>query len=792
MDLGGDAVEISLKSTSFNKLSLCESLIGSTALLLFTGALFLQQAIVPQLSPEFRLHSHAWNWLSQLKIDVEYSTRESTQVGQGILQSVDTQQRSAIRVAHAPLARPVSSQLRHRKLPLSKKAFRTFQKLGKSVPIDTLAVSQSAALFDGSIELSESKKFRWMHQVIAARLVIALNGGDPMVVPSSHGHTSLPLARVSSQEHSVKKSKKMGRAIASVSQATEEPAFLVHKNSENVPSSDLLTDEASGVKIEEAIRASRDIRQNISAVVQSSQPVHLERVDLASPSLSHLNEEMNALEFTSLSTHLSLIQKDHEVKRKRMMRKLGPALAYPALLASYGVTTEQGSESELAEVDIHLSTQAHAEVPVQASPNREYDPRGAEESANHLYAEPESSHLSEIVVTAPRYIEAFDAQQTPIEDVLTEAMSREETSRDGKIVRGWQIAQSSGHIDTVSWENLQENLEVDDYSAGQVPTPLISRNTMMGIARLQGVTIQADTGIIFGQLEKGWNVELSGRSEKVWILPGLNSDQFIFLNAEPGSQLIYLTRESLGEKQSGAVPISVLSNAATYVDLAQVQSRTLSGRVKLKSIVDEERKDAISGAIVRVVGQESAVGVTDAAGRFQIEGVLTVGSYPFFVETDKGSGLGSGFTHRYRLSPGRMDRQRLYRFRAREVKEWVKQLPGGIGGNTGIAVVLASKFTSKYPALSLSPHFGALSVSHLRQGSASQSDEKDSSETYTISPGGILEINRPLGDYETSFLGVELPQGPVIAELNQEAGGAQVWSQILPVSPGVLNVVVKN
>ncbi|MEK6578457.1 MAG: hypothetical protein AABZ55_04460, partial [Bdellovibrionota bacterium] len=122
-----------------------------------------------------------------------------------------------------------------------------------------------------------------------------------------------------------------------------------------------------------------------------------------------------------------------------------------------------------------------------------------------------------------------------IADATSSMMSREEVLGEG--VLGWQLAQSSNHWSTVYWG-----------FAGNSPSraiPLIHSNTAAILAKQAGFTLQADTGIIFGKIGRGWTTEVTGRKETTLyfteagqsVSPQETQIERIFLvfNVSPGS-----------------------------------------------------------------------------------------------------------------------------------------------------------------------------------------------------------------------------------------------------------------
>ena len=373
------------------------------------------------------------------------------------------------------------------------------------------------------------------------------------------------------------------------------------------------------------------------------------------------------------------------------------------------------------------------------------------------------------------FVEAF-ASQTSVENVRTEMLTYE-TTRDRSRPRGWQVSFAPSHWSSLHWVDRASSTELDVEQ-----TPLISSVTAQFLAKLRGVTLQADAGIVFGKVPAGWEVQISGRSERPLYL---NSDRqvvdsasidldrtFVFLNTQPGAHSVYL--ESKKVNLTGSIAAPVLAGTGTYLDLTQISQGSLSGQVLSVNDSDSDGPSPLRRAIVRVLGQDTQVGLTDASGRFQLENVLTVSTYPLFVETDRGS----GYTHRYRVLPSKMKNVSLFRFSKWKIHDWVALLEGGLSPESGLVIAVAPYLANKYLQQDLIPTIRSIS-----------STPTLTPETYTLSPdGGSLLTHTSLSPSQFRFLGVEIPEGPTIAQVVDESGHL-LWGELTVSSPNVISII---
>jgi hypothetical protein len=381
---------------------------------------------------------------------------------------------------------------------------------------------------------------------------------------------------------------------------------------------------------------------------------------------------------------------------------------------------------------------------------------------------PATPNVGKALVHTPPFIEAFD-WATAVESAKTDALTVENPegvfTESGRT--GWSIARAPQHLPTLYWLNGKS-------------APLISNNAALLLSTLAGagLSVQSETGMVFGKVPSGWTVELSGRAERPVVLtsdnhvvPAQSSEgdrYFAFLNTEPGAHLIYLVGP-LG-KPNGAVAVPVLPGTASYLDLSLVTRKSVTGRV-----FDAEAATPrpVKGAQVRVAGQTGATAVTDERGEFSISGVSIISNYPIYVETD----AATGYTHRYKVPSGHERDLMLFRMGEKQIAQWLAQLEGGISGASGIIVAAV-------------PRPVGLSTDHMVFPAAESlvNAANLKPETYTLSSSGQLQINTPLKADAARFLTVQVPDGPTIVRLDDQRQ-TMVWSELVVSQPGIVNVV---
>jgi hypothetical protein len=368
-------------------------------------------------------------------------------------------------------------------------------------------------------------------------------------------------------------------------------------------------------------------------------------------------------------------------------------------------------------------------------------------------------------ISAVGFVESFDWNREIVDArawVFSEGGLATETQ--GR----WILAEASGYRRALAWAERMDELKI----------PLVSENTEALLSRFVGSEQQEKAGMVLGRIPKGWEVNLSGRSEKVhyWADSSStdNTQVFILLNAAPGAHVLTLREKGPTGKRSG-VPLIVLEETSTYLDLRRYQEINLFGEV-LEST--SGGLQAIESAQVRLLGHSVAPTLTDRLGKFSVSSVILFSNHPLIFETDSQK----GFTHRYQIPAQKiLDSQTesltLYRFSENTIYNWSDQLAGGVSADTGVLIAAL-------------PHLEHVLSQHLLYP-AVHPGEKDASfipEAYTLSATGFLEVQTALFEINPRFFSVNLPSGFVHAQLQNEMG-QPYWSDMIYSSPDVISVV---
>ncbi|MFL5812665.1 MAG: hypothetical protein ACJ763_03740 [Bdellovibrionia bacterium] len=432
-----------------------------------------------------------------------------------------------------------------------------------------------------------------------------------------------------------------------------------------------------------------------------------------------------------------------------------------------------------------VTTQSRAPAPTVATPSK---PSDKEDST--LLATVDTQRVQNVVRaqptkdTADEYsVDALNTQSVAVSNdasILTEAFdwvstvsggSKSYVSKEaGSQNSGWVLAKAADH-----WPTLARR--------SAVGIPLISKNTSKLLSTLAGATLESEAGIVFGKLPSGWTVRLSGRSERPIFLNARNQTispstlegerYFAFLNVAPGAHLAYLANRSGVEE--GAVGLAVVGGAATFADLTTLRKSTVTGKILDGS---DAQTRAMAGATVRVLGALSTHTESSRNGSFRIENVLTVGDYPIYIETDSNG----GYTHRYQLAPSKLQKVLLYRLSPSAIQTWTSQLEGAISPDSGIMIAAV-------PSIAATPGTRGRLTPVVQSLAANPTLRP---EVYTLSSGGQMQVGQALDAQNTRFVSVQVPEGPAIAKVvdsEKPADKNLVWSEMLMVSPAVVNIV---
>jgi hypothetical protein len=372
--------------------------------------------------------------------------------------------------------------------------------------------------------------------------------------------------------------------------------------------------------------------------------------------------------------------------------------------------------------------------------------------------------------------EAFD-WSTSVIDPKVEVLSQEGKFPEQVQARGqsagqtlgWRIAKANQHWATLFWS-----------TPSQEEVPMLNALSAKMLSIKASAALQNDAGIVLAKVSAGWSLEFSGRSERALIFDRNNhilassategsngSDRYyVFLNASPGEQILYLNHAG-GE--TGALAVPVLGGVMAYVDLTQVEKRTISGRILEAA---DSSPHGVSGIRVQVVGSGMST-VTGSSGDFHIDNVIAFGDQSLYLETE----TQKSFPHRYKLSPSATTHLSLFHLNESQVHEWIGQLEGGVSSESGL--ILGALPTLSASQEDRKPQVGTRSLAN---------GPTLTPETYTLSGSGQLMVKTPLNGVRSRFLSVQVPEGPTLVEV-VDKDNRLIWSEITVVSPRVLTIV---
>jgi hypothetical protein len=311
--------------------------------------------------------------------------------------------------------------------------------------------------------------------------------------------------------------------------------------------------------------------------------------------------------------------------------------------------------------------------------------------------------------------------------------------------------------------------------------PMLSIASIRILSTISRVNTHTGMGIIFGEIPRGLEIRLVGRSDApIYLDGGMNvrdvSDdptakrQFVFLNVAPGQPFLAVTDTT--KKSSGAIPLIVKAGIATYIRVPELTEKDASFVIYDASSATEKR---LSGVTAEIVGQTGRIGISDKKGVLKIQKIATFGEYPLYLDLVRNT---KSYKNRYRLAPSDTNRAFLF-FDERRANDWISQLAGGVSPYSGMIVGMVPKST-------LSPKDPAKS-SHLRIGTF----EKKSSlvpERYLIDGSDRLVSESKVRSGLSRFVAVQVPEGVAIPSVI-DAQGELLWSEIVYAQPGVINIV---
>jgi hypothetical protein len=362
----------------------------------------------------------------------------------------------------------------------------------------------------------------------------------------------------------------------------------------------------------------------------------------------------------------------------------------------------------------------------------------------------------------PSVVEAFE-WKTAVAATTSEEITTE----------GWKIVRGQDHWPSVVWNPSGDN-----------QAAMVSYNTALMLAKKADATLQSGTSIVFGKIPAGWNVEYSGRAERVvyfstdgTLNPTIDSARaFAFVNAAPGAQTVIL--KSKTGSATAAVAVPVMNGMSAYLDMTAVTKRALRGFVLDATAANRK---GLANVMVSVLDQPRAVQMSLSDGGFALGEVYAVGDFPLYVETDYAASAGGqaqGFKHRYRVPVRSMDNVTLFRMTDAQIQAWIGQLEGGVSPDSGLVVAAVPRLVKKHGDGRLFPSVRPVAAS----------GNLTATETYVVSEEGQLQVDAPLEQNASRFVSVQVPEGIVAARV-EDNNRHLIWSQLLFAQPGVVNVV---
>ncbi|MCC7440132.1 MAG: hypothetical protein IT285_00775 [Bdellovibrionales bacterium] len=283
-------------------------------------------------------------------------------------------------------------------------------------------------------------------------------------------------------------------------------------------------------------------------------------------------------------------------------------------------------------------------------------------------------------------------------------------------------------------------------------------------------------GVVIVRLAPGWRAQLSARADAPLALGACLkriSDEdlsvsrtVVFLNVIPGRHLLTLQNPATGE--SGAAAIPVLGGAATALPEMKAERIRVSGWLLQAEAIEPQGAE---GVHVRVIGQTGRGASTSRNGGFSIMGAVRVSGMPAFLEAEGPD----GFKHRFIVSPGEEMGRNWYYFSRASVERWIGSVPGGISDGSGLVV-------GAFPGLARRPGSTVKAALHPLLA-----DVPHLPEVYGIGPTGSLEAQDGLTAESPRFVGLQVPEGFVKAQITDESGTA--YSELLPISRDVVHVL---
>ncbi len=387
--------------------------------------------------------------------------------------------------------------------------------------------------------------------------------------------------------------------------------------------------------------------------------------------------------------------------------------------------------------------------------------------------------------TARLGVEAFNPAAEKETLSICRRVLSQEGIREGTQAKWWE----SYATEKEHWPTLAFLRESQISESNRVP--MLSNASIRILSALSKTNTHTGTGILFGEIPRGLEIQLIGRSDSPIYFDGgmkvkdTNTDptalrQFVFLNVEPGQPLL-LVKDS-GKARTGAIPLVVKAGIATYLKVPELKNVDLSFSIFDASARTEKH---LAGLTAEIVGQAGKMGISDTHGNLKISKVTVMGDFPLYVDLVQNE---KGYKNRYRVRPEDRDLKSgsipLFFFNEKRVDHWIKQLAGGVSPMSGLIVGVL-------PNGALAEKKGAEKNLKLDRTLRIGTLEKKGNlvpERYALTTSDLLEIKHSLAPNDNRFIGVQIPEGAAIPSLIDEKG-ALLWSEIVYSQPGVINVV---
>jgi hypothetical protein len=376
-------------------------------------------------------------------------------------------------------------------------------------------------------------------------------------------------------------------------------------------------------------------------------------------------------------------------------------------------------------------------------------------------------------------VEAFN----PSAEKETLTVCRRPLSLEGSLGqdnhRWWEAYESENtHWPTLAFQRVKDPLQEKDR------IPMLSTASIRILSTISRVNVHEGTGVVFGEIPRGLDIRLVGRSDApIYLDSGMKVREvtadpsakrhFIFLNVAPGQPLLTVTQSE--KALSGSIPLVVKAGMATHIRVPEPTEKDATF-----TIYDASAKSArIAGITGEIIGQAGRMGISDKKGSLKVSKVVTFGAYPLYLDLARSE---KSYKNRYRISPSEMNRPLVF-IDEKRANAWISQLAGGVSPYSGMIVGMVPS-----SALSTKKAAGdSAKANQLRIGTF----EKKSSlvpERYLIDRGDHLISQSNVQEGLARFVAVQIPEGVAIPSVI-DAQGEFLWSEIVYAQPGVINIV---